>query len=152
MSRRLSKEKCRRYCALLIYLCFVRSCCAVSLRKRGDVFEKENLGGDFEEERWSSGQQLNRNTKVGQSGMVAPDSADLEKASTSFNVSVLAKSDLVLVNSSWTVGKSRWRGSSGPDYSQEHQAVHTGQRTFKNLFKLSNIAVLDTWQKCRIFI
>lgn len=108
----------------------------MSLSKRGDVFEKENLDDDFEEEHWSLGQQLNRNTNVGQSSMVALDSPDFERASSSLNVSMLGEGDFVLINSSWTVGKSRWRGSSGPEYSHEYQAVPTGQRTFKNLFKL----------------
>lgn len=136
MSRRLSKEKCWVICALVIYLGFFRSCSAVSLWKRGDVFEGENLAGDFEEARWPSGQQVNRNTNVGQSDVAGPDSADSEAASPYFNVSMLGERDFALINSSWTVGTSRRRGSSGPDYSHQYQAVSTGQRTFKNLFKL----------------
>lgn len=99
----------------------------MSLRKRGDVFEQENQDGDYEEERWYSGQQSNRNSNVGQSGMVAPDSGDFEMASSPLNVSVLGKSDFVLINSPWTAGKSRRRGSSGPDYSHEYEAVPTGR-------------------------
>lgn len=104
----------------------------MSLKRRGDVFDMENQGGDFDEERWSLGPQLHRNTNVGQSGMVTPDSADFEMASSSLNVSMLGKSDFVLINSSWTVGKSRRPGSSGPDYSHEYQDVPTGQRTCAN--------------------
>lgn len=136
MSRRLSKEKCWVICALVIYLGFFRSCRAVTLWKRGDVFQGENQDGDFEEARWPSGQQVNQNSNVGKSDVVAPDSADSEAASPYFNISMLGESDFALISSSWTVGKSMRRGSSGPDYSHEYQAVSTGQRTFKNLFKI----------------
>lgn len=142
MSRKLSKEKCWVVFALVIYLGFFRSCRAVSLWQRGDVFDGENRDDDFEEARWPSGQQVNRNTNVGQSDVVAPDSADAEAASPYFNVSMLGESDFALINSSWIVGKSRRRGSSGPDYSHEYQAVSTGQRTFTNLFKLYTYGVL----------
>ncbi|XP_075896586.1 uncharacterized protein LOC142897845 [Nelusetta ayraudi] len=125
MSRKLSKEKYWVVFALVIYLGFFRSCRAVSLWQRGDVFDGENRDGDFEEARWPSGQQVNRNTNVGQSDVVAPDSADAEAASPYFNVSMLGESDFALINSSWTVGKSRRRGFSGPDSSHENQAVST---------------------------
>lgn len=136
MSRRMSKEKCWAFCALLIYLYFARSCHSVSLTKRGDVFDKANLGGDPEEGRWSLGQRLKPNSNEGRSGNVAPDPSDYERASLLINVSARGHRDFALVNSSWTVGESWRRGTSGPDRPHEYQAVRAGQKTPRNLLSL----------------
>lgn len=115
------------------------------------MFEGENRDGDFEEGRWPLRQQVNRNTNVGQSDVVAPDSADSRAPSPDFNVSMLGESDFALINSSWTVGKSRRRGSSGPDYSHDYQAPSTGQRTFNGQFKFYTSRVLDTPARVDIY-
>lgn len=135
MSRKLRKEKFWFFGALAFYLGCVCSCRAVSLSRRGDVFEGENRDGGSADRRWPAGQELQWDTNV-----VAPVLANSGAASSDSHLSPPAESHFAFINSSWTVGQSRRLGTSGLDSSNEEQAAAAGQ------CRLESDCNLYTWK------